>query len=197
MCRPPVFTNRCCKFVSDQVATRVGSASRSHDAGIIGDYAQPKPQLVGPKAVTGKPRQRDGLLTFVDLPLGCPALVVEAHHRPAWSPKIGLDELHAGSNFPQWNSTFATTRDSAIGAEGPIRSARAYPPHWRARGSGGLPPFNYPPARASKRSAGLCTRRVFVDDFRGPAAPLRQVTFRAAATELLSPASATERTRER
>ena len=30
MSRPPVLTNRCCKLVSDQVATRVGSASRRH-----------------------------------------------------------------------------------------------------------------------------------------------------------------------
>jgi hypothetical protein len=28
--RPPVFTSRCCKLVSDQLATRAGSASRCH-----------------------------------------------------------------------------------------------------------------------------------------------------------------------
>src|SRR5580700_456120 len=30
MSRPPLFTTCCCKLVSDQVATRVGSASHRH-----------------------------------------------------------------------------------------------------------------------------------------------------------------------
>ena len=51
---PPVSTNRCCKLVSDQVATRVGSASHRHNFPTL-FYAQPQSRRVGPKAMAGKP----------------------------------------------------------------------------------------------------------------------------------------------
>ena len=99
--RPPVFTNPCCRLVSDQLPIALGSANRRHRARpersrrvaeVISDHAKPQPHLVGPEAVAAKPRQRGRLLAFLD-PLLCgPALVLEPDHRAASCDQIGHDE---------------------------------------------------------------------------------------------------------
>ena len=48
--RPPVFTRRCCKFVSDQFSIRRGSASRRHECQIVGQQAR-SPTLVRKKSL--------------------------------------------------------------------------------------------------------------------------------------------------
>jgi len=50
---------------------------------VIGDQTQPQPHLVSAKAMAGKPRHRDRLLALFNPLFRRPALVVEAHHRPA------------------------------------------------------------------------------------------------------------------
>ena len=97
--RPPVFTNRCCRLVSDQLPIALGSANRRHRARpersrrvaeVIRDHAKPQPHLVSALAMAAQPRHLHRLLAFLDPLLGRAALVVEAHHRPACGGKNWL-----------------------------------------------------------------------------------------------------------
>jgi hypothetical protein len=64
---PPVFTNRCCKLISDQFSIFFGSTSRRHRFS----------KFVRPESMTAQARHLHRLLAFVDPSRGCPALVVD------------------------------------------------------------------------------------------------------------------------
>jgi hypothetical protein len=65
--RPPVFTNRCCIPVSDQLPTRVGGASRRQKfAEVVSNEAQPEPNLIGLEPMAAHSRHLDRMLAFLN-----------------------------------------------------------------------------------------------------------------------------------
>jgi len=125
--RPPVFTNRCCKLVSDHSPIGAGSASRDHKVlRVVGDQAQLQPHLVGAEVMAAKSRYRERLLALFNPLFRRPALVVKLHHR-----RRSNGERRFATRF----DLGTTTKREAKGSDGCSRNsswdeARLISPLW-------------------------------------------------------------------
>src|SRR2546427_7972152 len=79
-------------------------------AQVVGDYTQPEPYLVRPKAVAAQAGHLHRLLAFFDPLLRRAPLVVETHHGPAVRLQVGHDESDPAEQLPKVELHFATTR---------------------------------------------------------------------------------------